>query len=181
MKPLHPFFFALTLFFGCDDPRTDRVPGSYPDFETAIEVIATTEDIYEAGEAAAHLYEGGIPAINALRNHLSDQRVIPSGFCTRSLNQPGQTMDEQALWSIQDMIEPQAPKLLAGYYQVLSRETVEQWLDRREDMSITGLQIEAASTWLSRAQRDFESSGSPHAQAVIELCQERLNELHSNK
>lgn len=177
MKPLNSFFFALAIFFGCDGRHRVSIDNPYPDFDSAIEAIATTEDIYVAGAAAEQLYSGGVHAINALREHLSDDRVVPSGFCTRSLNNyDGLTMAEQMRWSIQDMIETSLPKVYDDSYYVLRSGNLEQWLDQRAGMSFIELQIEAATTQLNHAKGQM-AHGDPYASGAIDIIEDRLLEL----
>jgi hypothetical protein len=178
MKPLNTLIFSLAFFFfGCDSPRRDVVPQRYADFDSAIEAIASSEDISEANTAAVQLYSGGVPAIDALRKHLKDERVIPSGFCSRSLNTyDGVTMAEQALWSIQDMIETGLPKSCGDSYYVLRDGNLETWLDERTGLSIKELQIAAASAQLDQAKREL-ATGDPDAQGAIEMIEDRLLEL----
>lgn len=146
MKTQHTLIFVLILLFGCDVTSRDIVPRRYADFDTAIEVIATSGDIDDANAAAAQLYSGGVPAINALRKHLDDKRAIPSGFCSRALNTyEGLTIADQALWTIQEMIEPDVAKAY-GHSNFLEKGNVEQWLDERKGMSIIELRAEAART-----------------------------------
>ena len=78
------------------------------------------------------------------------------------------------------MIEPHNWKRLsASRYAVLTRNNVEQWLDQHQGKSIAGLKVEAASTSLARAQRDFESSGSAESRDMIQFYRDRLVELGS--
>ena len=177
MKQLNPLFFTLAFVVGCDVASRDGVPQRYPDFESAIEAIATSEDIDEARAAAAQLYSGGVPAINALRKHLSDDRVIASGFCTRSLNTyDGLTLAEQARWSIQDMVETGLPKVYDESYYVLRNDNLEQWLDERKGMSFIELQIEAATAQLSHAKQQM-ANGDPYATGAVHMIEDRLMEL----
>ena len=177
MKPLVLVSFSLGLFFGCDGPHRDVVPQRYADFESAIEAMATSKDIGDANAAAVQLYAGGIPAIDALRRHLRDDRVIPSGFCSRSLSRyDGLTIAEQARWSIQDMIETGLPKVYDDSYYVLRDGDLEQWLDERKGMSFIELQMEAARAQLDQAKRHM-ATGKPHAEGAIAVLKDRLAEL----
>lgn len=112
MKPQYLLFFSLAIASGCDSTREQPVPQAFADLEAAAEAIATSHDLEVANAAAIQLYSGGVPAIDALRKHLHNERVIPSGFCTRALSSyDGLTMAEQTFWSIQDMIETGVPKI----------------------------------------------------------------------
>ena len=111
MKSPWTLLIAFALLVGCAKPPGAASPHRYPDVESAIDALATSEDIQDANAAAAQIYAGGIPAIYALRGHLHDDRLIPSGFCTRALNRYDMlTVSDQALWTIQEMLEPDLPK-----------------------------------------------------------------------
>ena len=177
MKPLNTLLFAFALVVGCDASNRDGDSDPYPDLDSAVEAIATSRDIYRAGAAAKQLYSGGVPAINVFRKHLRDDRVIPSGFCTRSLNTyEGITMAEQSRWSIQDMIETGLPKVYGNCYYVLRNDNVEQWLDDRTGSTFVELQIQAATAQLGNAKMQ-RANGDYYASGAIEIIEERLKEL----
>ncbi|TWT98276.1 type 1 periplasmic-binding domain-containing protein [Stieleria varia] len=182
MKVQLAAFLTLMVAAGCSDSTGQRVitPADV-DFDTAVEIIATSHDFDYVNSAQARLAYGGLPAIAELRLHLSDERLIPTGYSTRSINSGDITIGEHALWTIQDMIETtRLPKSLRNY-PVLTRENVDSWLDDRSGASLRQLQIEAARTAFIDAQNDFRSSGSSDARAAMELFREQLHELESDR
>ena len=144
MKSPLTLLIAIALLVGCAKPPRAGSPHRYPDLESAIDALATSEDIQDANAAAAQIYDGGIPAIYALREHLDDDRLIPSGFCTRALNRYDMlTVSDQALWTIQEMLEPDVPKAYE-HADCLLRGNVGQWLDEHKGLSIAELRAEVA-------------------------------------
>lgn len=104
MKSPSTLLIAIALLVGCAKPPPAASPHRYPDLESAIAALATSEEIQDANAAAAQIYDGGIPAIYALREHLDDHRLIPPGFCTSALNRYDMlTVSDQALWTIQEI------------------------------------------------------------------------------
>lgn len=182
MKPVCIFIFALVaLSLGCrGSRRDDTIPPPYPNFESAIEAIATSSDLSEANAAAVQLYSGGVPAIDVLRKHLSDDRVIPSPFCSRAVNAGPISVGEQSFWTIQDMIETtRLPKSLRNYL-ILTPDGVERWLDDRKGKLIRELQVDAAKASFAAARKDFQSRGDSNARAAMELYAEQLQALNSD-
>ncbi len=171
------------IALGCTSTQNDTgTTSAVPDYEGAMETLATSSDLAAVNASLRTLYGGGRPAINALRKHLSDERVLQSEFSARIFTANSKTkMSDESFWIIQDIVETPLPKLYRGNYYALTRDSVEQWLDRYNDASIAGLQIEAASASLDLAKRDFEMTGSPHAREAIEICRERLTELRRLK
>lgn len=179
-----PFVMVWTLL-GCqtqmttqpksDTARSDLQPatGAYHD---AIETIATSEDKEAVLAADKVLRSGGLPAIDSLRNHLSDRRVPPSNYLTRAVTGTPD-MGDHCFWLIQDMVEPPVPKLYGSLYTALNRANVGEWLDNQARETLLELQIEAASQSLELAKADFEQNSPPHAQKAIELYTERLQKL----
>ncbi len=182
MKPVCILIIALVgSSVGCSGSRRDdTVPPPYPDFESAIEAIATSSDLSEANAAAVQLYSGGVPAIDVLREHLSDDRIIPSPFCSRAVNAGSISVGEQSFWTIQDMIETtRLPKSLRNYL-ILTSDSVETWLDDRKGKSIRELQVDAATASFAAAKKDFQSRGNSNARAAMELYGEQLQTLNSD-
>ncbi|MDA8746141.1 hypothetical protein N9N28_16065 [Rubripirellula amarantea] len=181
MKTNLSLLLAVAVALGCTGTQDDAVVVSAgADFDTAIETLATSSDLADVNASLGILYGGGVPAIEALREHLSDDRVIPAVHTTRLANGTA-TVGDQAFWTIQEMIEPFLFKSYSGNYSVLTREGAEQWLDSHRGMTIVGLQIEATSTALTHAKRDLEMTGSPEARMAIEICRERLTELRRSR
>ena len=161
-----------------DKGRSHSSP-SPTQFDAAIETIATSTDMDAVHAAADALRSGGLPAIRALRGHLSDKRIPPSDYLTRAVSGTPD-MSDHCFWLIQDMIEPGVPKLYREAYAVLTRDNVEQWLDDRGGKSIVELQIDAAAASLDRAERDFDTSGESHAKEAFHIYSERLSELRTD-
>ena len=181
MKTHRSLLFAVVVALGCAGTQDDTVVVSTDaDFDTAIETLATSSDLAEVNASLGILYGGGVSAIDVLREHLSDDRIIPAVHTTR-LAIGTATVGDQAFWTIQEMIEPFLFKGYRGNYSVLTRENVEQWLDSNRGMTIVGLQIKATSTALTNAKRDLELTGSKEARTAIEICRERLTELRGAK
>ncbi|MEM6473852.1 MAG: hypothetical protein AAF802_30130 [Planctomycetota bacterium] len=176
MKTFYAIIASVGICVGCESSNRKDDSRPYEDFETAIEAIATVNDIWEASAAAEQIYTGGVPAIVALRGYLDDVRVIPSGFCSRSINSSDITLGQQALWTIQDMIEVGLPKMYDNSFYVLRSGNLEQWLDEREGMSIIELEIEAANAQLLQAKQQMEA-GAPYAKDAVTIIEDRLEEL----
>ena len=181
MKTHRSLLLALVVAIGCAGTQEDAVVVSADvDIDTAIETLATSSDLADVNASLRILYGGGVPAVEALREHLSDDRIIPAVHTTRLANGTA-TAGDQAFWTIQEMIEPFLFKSYSGNYSVLTRGNVEQWLDRNRGKTIVGLQIEATSTALTHAKRDLEMTGSREARMAIEICRERLTELRGSR
>jgi hypothetical protein len=178
MKISFSFIAAISICLGCESTDHKADPQPYKNFESAIEAIATSDDIWVASAAAGQIYSGGVPAIEALRGYLDDDRVIPSGLCSRSINSNDVTLGEQSFWTIQDMIEETRVPLVKKSYYVLTRDNVEDWLDRQQGKSLVGLKIEAASASLGLANLDYQANNTPDARDAIEEYSELLVELH---
>ena len=176
MKTFCALVAAIATCLGCESSDRKADPQPYEDIESAIEALATLDDIWEASAAAKQIYSGGVPAIEALRGYLDDDRVIPSGLCSRSFNSREVTLGEQAMWTIQDMIEVDLPKVYDNSYYVLSNENVEQWLDKRKGMTMTELEIEAATAQLNQAKQQMEA-GDRYANDAVRIIEDRLAEL----
>jgi hypothetical protein len=145
------------------------------DFDKAFETIATSTDPDAVKAAAATLRNGGIPAINVLRKHLSDKRFPPPNHPLQRAVRAKPTMGVHAFWLIQAMVETRVAKAYQRY-SVLTPTNVEQWLDARRGKSILELQVDAATASLKRANRDVEV-----AQQAIELYSEQLRKLREQR
>jgi hypothetical protein len=177
MKASFGFTLLIAIALGCSASNEHTVVTQADvDFDTAIEIIATSTDWDYVNSAQARLSYGGLPAIDALRNHLSDERVIPTGYSTRAINSGDVTIAEQALWTIQDMIETALPKVYDDSYYVLRDNNVEQWLDERRGQSLLDLQVDAAATQLAHAKQELDS-GNNAARCAVRILEERLAEL----
>ena len=178
MKSHRVILLTAAITIGCTDTQNEVViTSANPDFVSAIETIATSTDLAAVNASLRTLHGGGRPAIDALREHLSDERVIPAVHTTRRAVGTA-TMGQQAFWSIQDMVEKTRVPLVNKTYYVLTRSDVEDWLDRHQGKSLVGLQIEAASASLGLAKRDYEMNKIPDARNAIEEYSELLVELH---
>lgn len=173
--------FTLAFAVGCSDSSKQRVitPANV-DFDTAVEIIATSDDFDYVNSAQARLVYGGLPAIAELRLHLSDERIIPTGYSNRSINSGEISIATHAFWTIQDMIETGLPKYYDESYHVLNSGNVERWLDDRSDKSLIELQIDAASSTLAHAQRE-QQSGDQEARGAVKILTERLKELRASE
>ena len=155
---------------------------SIVDYDAAVETLATAHDLTAVNKALRTLDVGGRAAVDALRKHLSDERVLPSGFSSRVFTANSETkMSDESFWLIQDLIETPFPKVYGANYHALDRESIERWLDQYENASITGLRIEAATLSLDIAKRDLEMTGSQNAREAVEICREHLTQLRSTR
>lgn len=171
MKLIFLFLLALTLTLGCTGNKNDAVMTS-SDFDHAMETIATSADWNSANAAAVQPDGCVLPAINVLREHLSDDRVISLDKPTRPLLG---TVGEHAFWAIRDAIEPlRLPRRLDAY-SALTRDNVEDWLGRHQGESLLELQVEAASHSLDLATRDFERNGNSDARDAMFFYSEHLS------
>ena len=189
-RPMRQIFSILAfvvMLIGCvkSEPnssssiKTQQSNTQSNQFDVAIEVIATSDDVEEVLAADATLRGGGLVAINALRKHFNDNRVPPSNYLTRAVSgQPD--MSNHCFWLVQDMIEAPVPKLYASLYSVLSPDTIDKWLDDRVGKSIHDLRIDAASTSLAAAKKNFEDTAESHAQKAMDIYTKRLAELNGD-
>ena len=74
------------------------------------------------------------------------------------------------------MIEIGLPKVYDNSYYVLRNDNLEQWLDERKGMSITELEIEAATAQLNQAKQQMEA-GASYANDAVDMIEDRLAEL----
>jgi len=111
------------------------------EFEAAIETIATSTDRDAVTAAGAKLCSGGLPAIHALVQHLTDSRHPPSHYLTGAVR--GKVdMGDHSFWLIQDILESHTSKMDASY-SPLEKHSVAKWLADREGMSLAQLRREA--------------------------------------
>ena len=185
MKQIFPILAIALMLTGCgkSEPNvnssmeTQQTNTRSNQFDAAIEVIATSDDVGRVRAADETLRDGGLDAIAALRKHFQDNRIPPSNYLTRAVSgQPD--MSDHCFWLVQDMIEPPVPKLYAGLYSVLSFDTIGKWLDKRHDKSMQELRIEAASMSLAAAKKDFETTAESHVQKAVDIYTKRLAELN---
>lgn len=166
---------AIGFVSGCNDTNRVAVTSSAnPDFDRALGAIEASADWDAAHSEAAPLSIGVLPAIETLRGHLANDRVISR---EHSLTSSVGTMGDHAFGAIQDAIYAYLPNRYKAY-SAFSRSDVGDWLDRHDGKSLVELQIEAASTSLERAKQEYETTGNPDAHAAIgvygQLLQARL-------
>ncbi|WP_145391139.1 hypothetical protein [Stieleria neptunia] len=172
------FFCTLLLVigfaFGCNTKRVAVTSSANPDFDRALGALEASADWDAANSQAASLCAGVLPAIETLRGHLANDRVISR---EHSFTSSVGTMGDHAFGAIRDAIYTHLPNRYLAYH-AFSRSDVEDWLDRHQGKTLVELQIEAASTSLERAKRQYELNGNTDADAAIavytELLQARL-------
>ena len=187
MKQIFSILAIAVMLTGCgkSEPNvsssieTQQTNTQSNQFDAAIDVIATSNDVEEVRAADETLRDGGLVAIVALREHFQDNRVPTPNYLTRAVSgQPD--MSDHCFWLVQDMIEPPVPKLYAGLYSVLSPNTIGKWLDDRHGKSMQQLRIDAASVSLAAAKKDFENTAESHARKAMDIYTERLAELNGS-
>ena len=111
------------------------------EYHEAIETIATSTDRDAVSAAGAKMRIGGLPAIHALVEHLTDSRRAPSTYLTRAVS--GEVdMGDHSFWLIQDILESHTSKMDASY-SPLEKNSVAKWLVDRKGMSLANLRREA--------------------------------------
>lgn len=141
-----------------------------PEFDRALTAIEASDDWNAAHAGAGSLSARVLPAIETLRGYLEDDRVIARGDSALSVIG---TMGEHAFGAIRDAIETHLPNRYTAY-SAFSRNDVGDWLDHHQNKTLVELQIEAATTSLERAKREYELDGNADAQAAIAVYAELL-------
>ena len=161
------FFCTLLLVIGfaigCNTKRAAVTSSANPDFDRALGAIEASADWDAAHSEAAPLSVDVLPAIETLCGHLENDRVISR---EHSLTSSVGTMGDHAFGAIQGAIYAHLPNRYKAYF-AFSRSDVEDWLDRYQGKTLVELQIEAATTSVERAKREYELEGSADAHAAI--------------
>jgi hypothetical protein len=145
------------------------------EFNEAIETIATSTDRDAVNAAGAKLRSGGLPAIRALVQHLTDSRRPPTHYLTRAVS--GQVdMGVHSFWLIQDILESHTSKQDASY-SPLEKDSVAKWLADREGMSLANLRREACIGAFAKILAMGKEYPDFDVRPVIMRYAERLVEL----
>lgn len=154
--------------------RAKKAP-EISEFKEAIETIATSADRDAVNAADAKLRRGGLPAIHALVQHLTDSRRPPSNYLTRAVS--GEIdMGDHSFWLIQDILESHTSKLDASY-SPLEKTSVANWLAEREGMSLAQLRREACIGAFAKILARGKKYPNFDVRPVIMSYAERLVEL----
>jgi hypothetical protein len=145
------------------------------DYDKAIETIATSTDRDAVNGAAAKLRRGGLPAIHALVQHLTDSRHPPSNYLTRAVEGPVD-MGDHSFWLIQDILETHTSKMDVSY-SPLEKNSVAKWLADRDGMSLAHLRREACIGAFAKILAIGKKHPDFDVRPVIMAYAERLVEL----
>jgi hypothetical protein len=145
------------------------------EYHEAIETIAISTDRDAVSAAGAKLRSGGLPAIHALVQHLTDSRRPPSTYLTRAVS--GEVdMGDHSFWLIQDILESHTSKMDASY-SPLEKGSVAKWLADREGMSLAHLRREACIGAFAKVLSMRKKHPNVDVRPVIMSYAERLVEL----